>query len=63
MAKHIADNYDQRAVNTYGGPRAPKSQMVAQIAKAQEQAAAKHEPEVATVPFLSSRWWDLGLRW
>jgi hypothetical protein len=59
-AKHIADNYDQRAVSTYGGPRAPKSQMVAQIAKAQEQAAAKHEPEVATVPFLWSRWWDFG---
>lgn len=59
-AKHIADNYDQRAVSTYGGPRAPKSQMVAQIAKAQEEAAAKHQPEVATVPFLWSRWWDFG---
>ena len=59
-AKHIADNFDQRAVSTYGGPRAPKSQMVAMIAKAQEEAAAKHQPEVATVPFLWSRWWDMG---
>jgi hypothetical protein len=59
-AKHIADNFDQRAVSTYGGPRAPKSQMVAMIAKAQEEAAAKHQPEVATVPFLWSRWWDYG---
>jgi len=59
-AKHIADNFDQRAVSSYGGPRGPKSQMVAQIAKGQEEAAAKHQPEVATVPFLWSRWWDYG---
>jgi hypothetical protein len=59
-AKHIADNFDQRAVSTYGGPRGPKADMVALIAKGQQQAAAANRPEVATVPFLWSRWWDLG---
>jgi hypothetical protein len=59
-AKHIADNYDQRAVSTYGGPRGPKSEMVAAQERGRQNAAAQNRPEVATVPFLWSRWWDLG---
>jgi len=59
-AKHIADNYDQRAVSSYGGPRGPKADMVAAQDRARQQAETQHRPEVATVPFLWSRWWDLG---
>jgi hypothetical protein len=57
-AKHIADNFDQRAVMTWGGPRAAKKDLVAQQARMQQQNAGR--PEVAAVPFLWSRWWDFG---
>jgi hypothetical protein len=60
-AKHIADNLDQRAVSSAGGPRVPKADIVAAQEKAAQQAAQNpNRPEVATVPFLWSRWWDLG---
>jgi hypothetical protein len=59
-AKHIADNFDQRAVMTYSGPRGPKAELVARQEKARQQDAAAGKPQVATVPFLWSRWWDLG---
>jgi hypothetical protein len=57
-AKHIADNFDQRAAATWGGPRASKKDMVAQQERARQQNAGR--PEVAAVPFLWSRWWDFG---
>lgn len=57
-AKHIADNLDQRAANTWGGPRASKTQMVAMQAK--EQAEHPNRPEVAAVPALFIRTWDFG---
>jgi hypothetical protein len=57
-AKHIADNFDQRAAMTWGGPRASKTEMVAMQARARQQNAGK--PEVGTAPALFIRSWDFG---
>lgn len=57
-AKHIADNFDQRAATTWGGPRPSKTEMVAAQARAQQQNAGR--PEVAAVPALWIRSWDFG---
>lgn len=57
-AKHIADNFDQRAATTWGGPRPSKTQMVAAQARARQQNAGR--PEVAAVPALWIRSWDFG---
>jgi len=57
-AKHIADNFDQRAATTWGGPRPPKTEMVAAQARAKQQNAGR--PEVAAVPALWIRTWDFG---
>jgi hypothetical protein len=57
-AKHIADNYDQRAAMTWTGPRGAKKDLVA----AQERARQEHpdRPEVGTAPALFIRSWDFG---
>jgi hypothetical protein len=57
-AKHIADNYDQRAVMTWSGPRAAKKELVEAQSRARQQNVGR--PQVAAVPFLWSRWWDFG---
>ena len=57
-AKHIADNYDQRAAMTWSGPRASKKELV----EAQNLARQRNtgRPRVATVPALWIRTWDFG---
>ncbi|MGH9691872.1 MAG: hypothetical protein ACRD4C_12465 [Candidatus Acidiferrales bacterium] len=57
-AKHIADNFDQRAATTWGGPRPSKTEMVAMQEKAQKE--NPNRPEVAAVPALWVRTWDFG---
>jgi len=58
-AKHLGDNFDQRAVSTYGGVRGAKANIVAEQKKAHAQNAGKPQVAAAT-PVLWSRWWDLG---
>ena len=57
-AKHIADNFDQRAASTVGGPRQNKSEMVAAQDRGRQMNAGR--PEVAAVPALMIRTWDFG---
>jgi hypothetical protein len=47
-AKHIADNYDQRAAMTWSGPRASKKELVEAQNLARERNTGR--PRVATVP-------------
>jgi hypothetical protein len=51
-AKHIADNYDQRAAMTWSGPRSAKKE------RARQQNPDR--PEVGTAPALFIRTWDFG---
>ena len=57
-AYRIADNYDQRAINTYGG-RSPskKDRMAGQARRAQEQ---PNRPEIGAAPVAFGRGWDFG---
>jgi len=57
-AKHIADNFDQRAAMTWTGPRPSKTEMVAAQARAKQQ--NPNRPEVGTAPALFIRTWDFG---
>lgn len=57
-AKHIADNFDQRAAMTWSGPRPSKTEMVAMQARAKQQ--NPNRPEVGTAPALFIRTWDFG---
>ncbi len=57
-AKHIADNFDQRAAMTWTGPRAAKKDMVAAQERAQQQ--NPNRPEVGAAPALFIRSWDFG---
>lgn len=56
--KHIATNYDQRAVNTWGGPRPATKDIIA--ARNKHMAENPNEPKVATMPVLWMRTWDFG---
>lgn len=57
-AKHIADNYDQRAAMTWSGPRGAKKDLVAAQERARQQNPDR--PEVGTAPALFIRTWDFG---
>jgi len=57
-AKHIADNFDQRAVMTWSGARGPKKDLVEAQNRAQQQNAGR--PEVGVAPALWVRSWDFG---
>ena len=57
-AKHIADNFDQRAASSFGGPRLSKSDMVALQERGRVMNAGR--PDVAAVPALMIRTWDFG---
>jgi hypothetical protein len=57
-AKHIADNFDQRAAMTWGGPRPSKTEMVAMQAKMRQE--NPNRPEVGAAPALWIRTWDFG---
>jgi hypothetical protein len=56
--KHIATNYDQRAVNTWVGPRPATKDIIA--ARNKHLAENPNESKVATVPVLWMRTWDFG---
>ena len=57
-AKHIADNFDQRAAMTWSGPRGPKKELVEAQNRARQQNAGR--PEVGVAPALWIRSWDFG---
>ncbi len=57
-AKHIADNFDQRAAMTWTGPRPSKTEMVARQAKARQE--NPNRTEVGAAPALFVRTWDFG---
>jgi hypothetical protein len=57
-AKHIADNFDQRAAMTWSGPRGAKKDLVAAQARGRQE--NPNRPEVGTAPALFIRSWDFG---
>ena len=57
-AKHVADNYDQRAVNTYGGRSASKADRLAGMGRARQ--ANPNRPQVGAAPVAYGRGWDFG---
>jgi hypothetical protein len=57
-AKHIADNFDQRAGMTWTGPRGAKKDLVAAQARNRQQ--NPNRPEVGAAPALFIRSWDFG---
>lgn len=54
----MADNYDQRAINTYGGRSASKADRLAGMASARQ--ANPNRPAVGAAPVAYGRWWDFG---
>lgn len=56
--KHIATNYDQRAVNTWFGRRPATKDIIA--ARNKHMAENPNEPKVSTMPVLWMRTWDFG---
>jgi len=56
--KHVADNMDQRAVSTYGGPSPSKADRIAGMNK--RKAANPNAPKVGAAPALWIRTWDFG---
>jgi hypothetical protein len=56
--KHIATNYDQRAVNTWVGRRPATKDIIA--ARNKHMAENPNEPKVSTMPVLWMRTWDFG---
>jgi hypothetical protein len=56
--KHVADNFDQRVVSTYGGPSPSKVDRIANMIK--RKAANPNAPKVGAAPALWIRTWDFG---
>src|ERR1700674_743311 len=56
--KHVADNFDQRVVSTYGGPSPSKADRIANMNK--RKAANPDAPKVGAAPALWLRTWDFG---
>jgi hypothetical protein len=56
--KHVADNFDQRVVSTYGGPSPSKADRVANMNK--RKAANPDAPKIGAAPALWIRTWDFG---
>jgi hypothetical protein len=56
--KHVADNFDQRVVSTYGGPSPSKADRIAGMNK--RKAANPNAPKVGAAPALWIRTWDFG---
>jgi len=56
--KHVADNFDQRVVSTYGGPSPSKADRIANMNK--RKAASPDAPKVGAAPALWIRTWDFG---
>jgi hypothetical protein len=56
--KRVADNLDQRAVNTYGGRSASKKDRLAGMLRAQQQ--NPNRPEIGAAPVAYGRAWDFG---
>jgi hypothetical protein len=55
---HVADNFDQRVVSTYGGASPSKADRVAGMNK--RRAANANAPKVGAAPALWIRTWDFG---
>jgi hypothetical protein len=56
--KHVADNFDQRVVSTYGGPSPSKADRIANMNK--RKAANPEAPKIGAAPALWIRTWDFG---
>jgi len=56
--KRVADNFDQRAVNTYGGRSASKKDRFAGMLRAQQQ--NPNRPQIGAAPVAFGRAWDFG---
>jgi hypothetical protein len=56
--KRVADNYDQRAINTYGGRSASKKDRLAGMMRAAQQ--NPNRPEIGAAPVAFGRAWDFG---
>jgi hypothetical protein len=56
--RRVADNYDQRAVNTNGGRSASKADRLAGMQKAAQ--ANPNRPEIGAAPVAFGRGWDFG---
>jgi hypothetical protein len=56
--KRVADNYDQRAINTYGGRSASKKDRLAGMERARQQ--NPNRPDVGAAPVAYGRAWDFG---
>jgi len=56
--KRVADNYDQRAINTYGGRSASKKDRLAGMMRAAQQNPSR--PEIGAAPVAFGRAWDFG---
>src|SRR5262245_17802222 len=56
--KRVADNFDQRAINTYGGRSASKKDRLAGMERARQQ--NPNRPEVGAAPVAFGRAWDFG---
>lgn len=56
--QHVADNYDQRVVSTYGGASPSKADRIAGMNK--RKAANPNAPKVGAAPALWIRTWDFG---
>src|SRR5262245_23199137 len=57
-ARRVADNYDQRAINTYGGRSASKKDRLAGMDRARQ--ANSNRPQVGAAPVAYGRAWDFG---
>jgi hypothetical protein len=57
-AKHVADNYDQRVVSTYGGLSPSKADRIAAMTKRAQ--SDPNAPKVGAAPALWIRTWDFG---
>ena len=56
--KHVADNFDQRVVSTYGGPSPSKADRIA--ARNKRMQADPNAPKIGAAPALWIRTWDFG---
>lgn len=57
-AKRVADNLDQRAINTYGGRSASKKDRLAQQERGRQ--ANPNRPQIGAAPVAYGRGWDFG---
>jgi len=57
-ARRVADNYDQRAINTYGGRSTSKADRLAGMERARQ--ANPNRPQVGAAPVAYGRAWDFG---